>query len=259
MDKPHDNLAAALDLLGKGYTPVAMLPGSKVPAEKWRHLYEAGRTVADIRARHWHGIAIITKGIVVIDVDDENKLDAVLERCGLPRAPICRTPSGGFHVHGRLRAVVERYRTIKIHDEEVDLLVGPGLAQLPPTPGYEWLAEGLPALGDLPLCRVGWTRERKRPSSVPEIVVSAGTRTDRQRMIVRARAWAACVEGAVSGQRGHDRTFRLCCRLTHFQENCFGLTFEEAWPILLEWNETCAPPWLESELVHKLQDAIKKG
>ena len=38
----------------------------------------------------------------------------------------------------------------------------------------------------------------------------------------------------------------------------FGLTGEEAWPILKEYNDTCVPPWSDAELQHKVDDALTK-
>ena len=50
--------------------------------------------------------------------------------------------------------------------------------------------------------------------------------------------------------------------LTHspdvIQVTCQARTAEEAWPLLLEWNQQCEPPWSERELAHKLSDALKK-
>jgi hypothetical protein len=37
----------------------------------------------------------------------------------------------------------------------------------------------------------------------------------------------------------------------------FGLTIEQAWPLMLEFNERCQPPWSTKELVHKLESAIQ--
>src|SRR5207249_4186347 len=70
-------------------------------------------------------------------------------------------------------------------------------------------------------------------------------------MVRRARAYLAHVEGAVSGQRGHDRTMRVAGILIQK----FGLSIEQAWPLFLAWNEQCEPPWSAKELLHKLQDA----
>jgi hypothetical protein len=126
------------------------------------------------------------------------------------------------------------------------------LSITPNTPGYEWLTEGLPRIEELPLVRVAWTREKARRVVRPVEIPMAG---ERAHLLRRARAYLACVEGAVSGQRGHDRTMRAAGILIQK----FGLTFEEAWPLLKEWSElTCEPPWSDRELAHKLSDAQKR-
>ena len=66
------------------------------------------------------------------------------------------------------------------------------------------------------------------------------------------------VSGAISGQGGHRKTFRVACKLTHQFPRGFGLSIEQAWPLIKEWNEQCEPPWSDGELLHKLEDAIKK-
>ncbi len=200
--------------------------------------------------------------MVVFDCDAPELAERVLSECGDTPHKL-RTPRGGVHLGFRARKGVVLGNQVKVKGLDIDIRTFGGIEVIPTSwtedGEYAWLlGSGLRPISDLPLARIAWTRERKRPSAVPEIIVSAETRTDRQRLIIRARAWAACVEGAVSSRRGHDKTFRLCCRLTHFKDNCFGLSFEEAWPILLEWNRTCEPEWSLPELRHKLEDAIKK-
>lgn len=67
----------------------------------------------------------------------------------------------------------------------------------------------------------------------------------------RIAAYLARIPPAVSGQRGHDRTFHAACVLV----KGFSLTLDEARPLLREWNERCAPPWSTAELEHKLESA----
>ena len=59
-------------------------------------------------------------------------------------------------------------------------------------------------------------------------------------------------EPAVSGQRGHDTTFRLLSTVI----NGFALSPEEAWAAALYYNHKCEPPWSEKELKHKVHDAL---
>ncbi|MFA6545537.1 MAG: toprim domain-containing protein [Limisphaerales bacterium] len=71
----------------------------------------------------------------------------------------------------------------------------------------------------------------------------------------RARAYLACVPGAVSGAGGHKTTFYAACLLVQG----FNLTTAEALPLLLDWNASCQPPWSEADLRHKLADADKSA
>ena len=73
-------------------------------------------------------------------------------------------------------------------------------------------------------------------------------------VIDRARRYLSKVPPAISGQRGHDRTFHAACVLVLG----FGIKTHEALPLLAEWNTRCAPPWSEGELWHKLTDADKQ-
>ena len=69
----------------------------------------------------------------------------------------------------------------------------------------------------------------------------------------RAARYLAKLPAAVAGQGGSAATFAAACRLVEF-----GLAEGEAWPVLLEWNQThCQPSWSEGDLRHKLADAFK--
>jgi replicative DNA helicase len=77
--------------------------------------------------------------------------------------------------------------------------------------------------------------------------LAASIRSD---LLRRARNYLMKVPPAVSGEGGHNQTFKAACILMRF-----GLTQEEALEVFREWNETCQPPWEEKELLHKLEDA----
>jgi RecA-family ATPase len=70
----------------------------------------------------------------------------------------------------------------------------------------------------------------------------------------RAKAYAAKVPGAVSGQGGHSTTYDLARVLVHD----FALSRDEAMRIFADWNSTCQPPWSQRELEHKLTQAESK-
>lgn len=69
-----------------------------------------------------------------------------------------------------------------------------------------------------------------------------------------AAAYLATIPPAISGQGGHKRLYHAASRLI----DGFALSIEDALPLLLNWNETCQPPWSEAELLRKLQEAEKK-
>ena len=69
----------------------------------------------------------------------------------------------------------------------------------------------------------------------------------------RARAYVAAMPPAISGQGGHDATFKAAVALV----KGFGLDAGTALDLLREFNERCEPPWSEKELLHKIDDAGK--
>lgn len=72
--------------------------------------------------------------------------------------------------------------------------------------------------------------------------------------IWRAMHYISKIDPAISGQGGHDQTFDVACALV----KGFGLSIDEARPILEGWNKSCVPPWSSEELEHKLRDADEK-
>jgi hypothetical protein len=79
------------------------------------------------------------------------------------------------------------------------------------------------------------------------------SRSDRD-SIEAARAYVRTIPGAVSGNGGHNLTFRVARVLVRD----FALSEHDAMTLFQEWNETCEPPWSESDLRHKLHDAATK-
>lgn len=77
---------------------------------------------------------------------------------------------------------------------------------------------------------------------------------DRSRVVERARKYLDKMPRAVSGQSGHNATFRVACVLVQG----FDLSPAEAYPLMAEYSQRCKPPWTEREIEHKLQDADKQ-
>lgn len=71
-------------------------------------------------------------------------------------------------------------------------------------------------------------------------------------IVERARLLIASCPPAISGSGGHGATFRVASALVWG----FGLSPEEAMPLMMEYNATCSPPWPERDLWHKLRSAL---
>ncbi|PQO46718.1 DUF3987 domain-containing protein [Blastopirellula marina] len=101
-----------------------------------------------------------------------------------------------------------------------------------------------------------WADHYFTPAAKPVVALPMSTTTAPAVDVVdRARRYASAYPPAVSGQGGHDTTFRLACVLV----NGFELGTEPARTILEEWNLSCQPPWTERELTHKIRQAEKEG
>ncbi len=70
----------------------------------------------------------------------------------------------------------------------------------------------------------------------------------------RARKYLAKVPPAVSGQGGHDQTFSAACVLIQG----FALYRGPVLELLREWNQSCQPPWSDTDLEHKIKDALEQ-
>lgn len=73
--------------------------------------------------------------------------------------------------------------------------------------------------------------------------------------IARARAWLEKADPAISGKGGHKTAFRVIERVVRG----FELNEQEALDALYVWNQRCEPPWSETELRHKIKDALEHG
>ena len=71
----------------------------------------------------------------------------------------------------------------------------------------------------------------------------------------RAIAYLATCEPAISGEKGHDKTFGVACRFGPG----FNLSEETTVRLLLShYNPRCVPAWTEAEIRHKVADAFQE-
>lgn len=72
----------------------------------------------------------------------------------------------------------------------------------------------------------------------------------------QAREWlfGGTVQVSEEGQHGHNRAFYVACELVHG----FDLSESDALSLMKEWNHGCSPPWSDSDLIHKIEEANAK-
>lgn len=204
-------------------------------------------------------------GFWALDVDPGNggveTLKALVTEHGdLPVTPTQRSGSGGAHYLWQIPAFPVRNTAGKL---------GPGLdtrgdgGQIVVAPSvsakgrYSWVH----APWDVPIAPApAWLLERLQrlaPRAVAPSALEAPTQTfppASPEVLKQAHEAVIALHGpAVEGQGGDAHTFVACALLVHD----FALTEEEAWPILVEWNETCQPPWSETDLAAKMRGGSK--
>ncbi|HEX3146819.1 MAG TPA: bifunctional DNA primase/polymerase [Gemmataceae bacterium] len=253
METSRDPLSAALAAREKGIAAIPCRPGSKIPKVRWKEFQSRLPAVDEIRSwfRGECNVAIVTTGMVVFDCDAIEEVQVIFDECG-DTPHVLRTPRG-IHLGYRRRAGAILGNQVRIRGRAIDLRTDGGLEMIPPSctehGDYSWIGDGLRPIAELPVARIGWTRERSR-RHVEAVVID-----DSDSAVRRARGYLASIEGAISGQRGHHKTFRAANVLV----TKFGLSFEQAFPLLKEWSDFCCePPWSDAELTHKLRDAIRQ-
>ncbi len=119
---------------------------------------------------------------------------------------------------------------------------------------YTWLSgfdlADLPEFGvELP----GWiaTAEAGAPVAAPSRV-DREVYTDTAANVERCRARLQDVPGAVEGAGGDNATIACACI-----GRDYGLSPAAFWPLFLDWNETCSPPWEAEALMEKLHNGYR--
>jgi len=97
------------------------------------------------------------------------------------------------------------------------------------------------------------TVPRTGHESVPALVPYPTTYPTDQKVKL-ARAYIAKIAPAVEGKGGDKQTFTVACYLMID----FDLTPEAAWPLMVEYNQRCKPPWEENDLRRKLELAAER-
>jgi hypothetical protein len=264
MDKLPDTsgiLQAAREYAALGL-PIIPLNG-KVPAVRdWQ------RFVADaVNVTLWFsparganiGLRTGESGYVVIDTDTEEAEAWVRAHC--TATPMtARSGAGSLHRYyaNPARKEVRNRQGLK-GIRGLDVRGHGGYIVLPPSVhpdtgrAYEWLTELRPPV-ELPRFSPTWVYQRTRRKVHAEALSPSPDFLE-----LRATRWLQTVareSPAVSGQGGHNATFRAACKLVHY----FQVGRDAAIRLMLAvYNPCCRPPWSEKEIEHKVDSAIERG
>jgi Bifunctional DNA primase/polymerase, N-terminal len=245
------NYAVALTNAAMGYSSIPCFPGTKVPMVKWKR-YESELPHPTL-LREWFletraNIAIVTTGLVVFDCDDPDQAARVLAECGDTPHQL-RTPSGGIHLGYRRRNGVSVSNRVKVKGLPIDIRTNGGLEMLPfsvtDRGPYEWLGSGLFPIHQLPIAKIGWTRERTRKRTritLDEI----GLLPEGQGRIKFPERYCMRIQ-SVQGQNGSRGLVRVVCILRDAGRNAAQI-FDFVQRV---WGPACAvPEWSEREIRH---------
>ena len=231
----------------------------------WKQFYGQLPTDADLEtwfAVGGRNIAIVTgavSGIVAVDFDSDEAL-AWAEGNLPPTSMRTKTAKGQHWFYRHPGSPVSNKAKVFPTEGQIKIdvrgdggyVIAPGSTH-PTGDVYQghgdWTAE---AKATLPIYDPGWFGV-PQPRALPPMQLPPPI--DPADAYKRAKAYLAEIPGAVSGEGGHNLTYKaartLCCG--------FGLEERVALDLLLtEYNPRCKPPWSEKDLQHKVHDACTK-
>lgn len=258
--------------LKRGITVIPQRPGTKQPCVQWKAFQErqpSGTEVAEWDRRYPDaGLAAVLgpmSNLFVIDVDGEDAHRVLLERLGSePNTPKVYSGSGDpfrYHLFFRHPPIPTKGSITPWHPK-LELRGTNVLVVLPPSihksgKPYVWAPDR--SLDDVPLMELppavleALKEHNQRVAEAKQQAVPELRAEDLPEIERRARAYLNKLPPAIEGRGGDKQTFAAACCLVQG----FALSVEQALPLLLEYNQRCAPPWAETDLLHKLKEAVK--
>ena len=232
-----------------GISVIELRPNDKRPAKDWSVYQE--RLASSDEVNEWDdkaNIGLVTgKQSRIAVVDCESRADAEWFWNERAKTPTVVKTRRGYHLY--FQHVDGVGNAAKVKDEKgtprYDVRGEGGYVVAPPSEidgnEYEYVfslkliqPEGLPEF---------------QPEWMPKIYGNNG-HTNEHKAIANGVAYISKIR-AVSGQGGHNDTYRAACVLRKS-----GMHEAEALAAMFEWNITNAePPWSTAELLHKVKDA----
>lgn len=235
--------------LERGYSILPL--AGKQPDGPWKIRQKMRMTLGEV-THLWGGLnknppnmGIVTGSVSDLTVVDcDNRAESEWWYRTYPRTPLMVKTGRGVHFYyrhggnGNRRGVLGR--KIDIQDEG-GYAVAPSSIHPKTKKPYYWVKDIEDyRLDDVPTFEPEWIKEQ-----VAEIPVRDGIRN--------VRGYISRII-AVSGEHGHNATFRAACKCRDS-----GLSQEETIAEMVLWNQTNAqPPWTVRDLLHKVKDAYTR-
>jgi len=239
----------AFEYLDMGLS-ILPLEGKK-PLFRWKHLTERLPTREEIR--EWFGdgdtnIGIVcgqVSRVVALDADHRDTAAEVTET--LPHTEMMTATGRGTHFYYQIKEGQEVEPRVKLDGIMLDIRGEASYCVACPSihreTGRSYRRIGSWNLDAVPYFDPSWIDGVKGSCAVGRRVAKS---------IKNGAAYISQI-WAVSGQGGHNATFRAACALRDT-----GMTPDEALVVLIEWNDTNAqPPWTLRELQHKIRSAFE--
>lgn len=229
------------------------------------------RPPSEANVRRWfrgetlHNVAIVTgtvSGVAVVDLDSRKAVEwAEANLVPTPMKSLTsRKPDGSRGEHWYYKADPRRPLSnrckLKTSDQRLDLdvrgqggyIIAPG--SLHPDGSRYRMVEPwtLSMVKQLPMLDPALLSSPSAPALVIPRLEFKGNVSG---LVERARRWLEKRAPAVEGSGGDWHTYVTAACLV----NDFALPEEIAWGLLLEWNQTCEPPWSEAGLRVKFDSA----
>lgn len=249
--------AALRYIFGQRISCLPLVSARKTPSvESWKEYqnrYPLALEVMNWPAGNLGIVCGSISGLVVVDCESIADATWFWEQRGQTPA-IVETPRGIHFYFQHPREPIMNAQKVKDQDGKprYDIRGDGGYVVAPPshvvegegvakTGDYKWrTGKELASVESLPMFNPAW-----RP---PTQTMAHSTKkiTDGVAYISKIRA--------ISGQGGHNETYRAACRLRDAE-----MSEVDALAALVDWNITNAePPWSTAELLHKIRDAFNK-
>ena len=213
-------------------------------------------------------LGLACTGLIVIDCDLGNTWPGFERLKSEGHAAVQNTPSGGMHFLFRLPEEKAWGNSQGRLAKKIDTRSNGGYIVVAPSrmiecaddktvTGDYFFKTPLPAFVELRYPPEWLTAELDKcfATKKPELFEPRSLSTPgSMEAIERAKLYLDACDPAISGQGGHNQTFKTAQALV----NGFCLEPDEALNLLKEhYNPRCEPPWSERELIHKVDSALK--